>query len=65
MADFCLECFNKIHGTYYTRDEVIEEWGICEECREYKDCVVDFCHNIWLNTIMNREKDFFKNRNNK
>ena len=41
MADFCLECFNKIHRTKYTKFDVIEEWGICEECGEQKIVVVD------------------------
>ena len=41
MADFCLECFNKLHRTHYTKVDVIEEWGICEECGEHKIVVVD------------------------
>ena len=41
MADFCRECLNKIHETKYTKFDVIEEWGICEECGEQKIVVVD------------------------
>lgn len=41
MADFCLECLNKINGTKYTKFDVIEEWGICEECGKQKIVVVD------------------------
>ena len=41
MADFCLECFNKLNDTDYRKEDVVEEYGICEGCGEYKDCVVD------------------------
>lgn len=41
MADFCLKCFNKINGTNYKRYDVIEEYGICEECASYRNVVVD------------------------
>jgi hypothetical protein len=40
MADFCLECFNKIHGTSYTHLDVLEEWGLCEECGEEKEVIM-------------------------
>ena len=42
MADFCLKCHNKIHKTDYSHQDVIEEWGICEECGKYKYTVVGF-----------------------
>lgn len=41
MADFCLKCFNKINGSNYSEFDVIQELGICEECGEYKDVVID------------------------
>lgn len=41
MADFCLECFNELNKTHYEKEDVVEEFGICEGCGEYKDCVVD------------------------
>lgn len=41
MADFCLDCFNSIHRSNYTKADVIEELGSCEECGEYKDIVID------------------------
>lgn len=41
MADFCLKCFNKINDTKYTKYDIIEDWGICEECGEHTIVVVD------------------------
>lgn len=41
MADFCLKCFNELNNSHYEKEDVIEEFGICEGCGEYKDCVVD------------------------
>ena len=30
MAEFCLDCFNKLHGTNYTKWDVVLSWGwIC------------------------------------
>ena len=41
MADFCLECFNKVNECDYGREDVILEYGLCEECGQYKKVVVD------------------------
>lgn len=41
MAEFCLECFNKINGTEYTKSEVWLEPDLCEECGEIKPCVME------------------------
>jgi hypothetical protein len=41
MAEFCLKCFNKVNDTNYSKFDVIEEWGICEECGEHTVVVVD------------------------
>ena len=44
MAEFCLKCYNynKLNGTHYTKGDVIEEFDLCENCGEYKKCVVSF-----------------------
>lgn len=42
MAEFCLKCFNEINGTHYTKGDVIENFDLCENCGEYKKCIVDF-----------------------
>lgn len=41
MAEFCLECFNKIHHRNYTKSEVWLEYDLCEECGEIKPCVME------------------------
>lgn len=40
MAEFCLECFNRLGGTNYTRRDVVLDPDLCEECGEVKPCVV-------------------------
>ena len=41
MAEFCLECFNKINHRNYTKNEVWLEYDLCEECGEIKPCVME------------------------
>ena len=40
MAEFCLECLNRIHGTDFKDNEVTLQDDLCEECGEIKLCVV-------------------------
>lgn len=42
MAEFCLDCFNKLNGTNYTKWDVELSWGkdFCEECYEFKRVVI-------------------------
>ena len=42
MAEFCLDCWNKLNGTDYTKWDVKLSWGrdFCAECGEYKRVVV-------------------------
>ena len=42
MAEFCLECYNELNGTHYTKGDVIEALDLCENCGEYKKCIVKF-----------------------
>lgn len=42
MAEFCLECFNKLNGTNYSKEDVILSTDLCEGCGEVKPCVVGF-----------------------
>lgn len=51
MADFCLKCFNKVNDSNYSKFDVIEEWGICEECGEHTNVVVDLRGYGLLNSI--------------
>ena len=40
MAEFCIECFNKMNDTKLTNKEVILEDDLCEGCGEVKPCVI-------------------------
>lgn len=39
MAEFCLECFNELNGTHYTKGDVILEFDFCENCGKYRKCI--------------------------
>lgn len=41
MAEFCLECFNKINHSKYSKNEVWLEIDLCEECGEIKPCIME------------------------
>lgn len=42
MAEFCLECWNKINETNDSKWRYILSWDLelCEECGEYKHVIV-------------------------
>lgn len=42
MAEFCLDCWNKINGTNYTEKHYIisKELHLCEGCGEYKHVIL-------------------------
>lgn len=40
MAEFCLDCFNKLNDTDYTKKEVRLEEDFCEACASWKPCVM-------------------------
>lgn len=42
MAEFCLDCYNELHGTHYTEQEVELEEDLCEGCGQIKPVVVAF-----------------------
>lgn len=63
MTNFCLECFNKIMNFKYTKEDVIEELGICKECGEYKKVVVDLRGGGFLMTSIRHVID--KNKHSK
>ena len=61
MAEYCLECFNKINKKQYKEKEVwidYEELDICEGCGEIKPCIV----NLYPKPILKRIKDAIKNK---
>ena len=42
MAEFCLDCWNKINETKDSKWRYVLSWGkdLCEECGEYKRVIV-------------------------
>ena len=40
MAEFCLDCFNRLHGTDYKERGITLEDDYCEGCGAVKPCVV-------------------------
>lgn len=42
MADFCLDCWNKLNGTNYKERKYIlsKERYFCEECNEFKNVII-------------------------
>lgn len=52
MAEFCLKCFNELNGTCYTKGDVIEDDDLCENCGEYKKCVVSLRGHGPMNALI-------------
>ncbi len=48
MAEFCLECYNKIFGRPLHERNVLQEVDLCEGCGELKPCVVAIHEFEWL-----------------
>lgn len=55
MAEFCLDCFNEYFSDKkVTEKDVIMDYDLCEECGEWKPCVIRI-----------KEKNIFKRLKNK
>ena len=48
MAEFCLDCYNKLHNTKYKKWQVIQMYDLCEGCGEYKKTIVFFWTDMLL-----------------
>lgn len=55
MAEFCLECFNKMNDTDFKKHQVWLEVDLCEGCGEMKPCVYELGPKPLLLSIF----DFF------
>jgi len=43
MAEFCLDCWNKLNHTHLTQEDVIlshDNWDLCEGCAQIKPVVI-------------------------
>jgi len=47
MAEFCLDCLNKLEGTDFTEDEVVLMDDLCEGCGKIVPCVVSYRFPLW------------------
>lgn len=57
MAEFCLECYNKVSDEHFKESDVILDMDFCEECCEMKPCIVimrrkGFLYN-WAKKLIN------------
>lgn len=43
MAEFCLDCWNRLNGTHFTEKDVKTDMDLCEGCGGWKPVVVVFC----------------------
>ncbi len=42
MAEFCLDCQNKLDRTHLTEADVILDYDLCEGCGQYAPCVIRY-----------------------
>jgi len=58
MAEFCLDCWNKINGTHLTEEDAVlsDDLDFCEECEEMKPVIVT------LGNTRKKRRGFFTRR---
>ena len=59
MAEFCLECYNMIHGTNFDKRDLVisKELDHCEHCNSWKPAVVKMkAFHSWLPECPRRGK---------
>lgn len=58
MAEFCLDCWNKLNGFHKTeRDYILsEEYDLCEGCGEPRRAIEEERRIKWLYDLRHREK---------
>lgn len=51
MAEFCLDCWNKINETHEAKWRYVLSWDkdLCEECGQYKRVIV--AERVWSRTL--------------
>jgi len=54
MAEFCLDCWNKMNDIHLTEEDVVLDLDLCEGCAEIKLTIVTY-----------REKKFWERRKKK
>jgi len=56
MAEFCLDCLNKLDGTELTEWDVILMDDLCEGCGKVVPCVVGYRFPFLMPLLMPRHK---------
>ncbi len=53
MAEFCLQCWNKINGTTYKSFHFVlsKDNDLCEECGQYKPVIVMAKKSFYLSKL--------------
>jgi hypothetical protein len=64
MAEFCLECLNKINETNDSKWRYVLSWEkeLCEECGQYKHVMIVERRWSRLQKILKEAIENFKNR---
>jgi len=63
MAEFCLDCFNKLHGCDYSEAQVCLEDDFCEGCAQWKPCVVELYPKPVFQQLCDKLRQLFKKNN--
>lgn len=65
MAEFCLDCFNRMNDTNYTEKEVWLEEDFCEGCAALKPCIMQLRPKPLSYRIVDKIGDRFEYRRKK
>ena len=59
MAEFCLDCYNKLNGTNHRKSDVTldDELDLCERCGEWKHCILSLEPSGFLSGLFDRIKN--------
>ena len=51
MAEFCLDCWNKINETHNSKWRYVLSWNkeLCEECGQYKRIII--VERVWSRVL--------------
>ena len=61
MAEFCLECFNRVWNKNLEIEDVRLSRDFCEGCGTYKPCVMSVCP-AWRKPEKTKRPFFFKKK---
>lgn len=58
MAEFCLECWNKLNGEEDMPNKyaVSKYLDLCEECGQYKQVVIGYSWRYRIKQFLNKKK---------